>query len=116
MVSSRCSVAASAGESRDRTSASVASATASSSARRSAPAGVRSTRTTRRSPVSRVRTRRPPASRRSRWWVSVGALRYMPLGQLPVGHLGLLGQDPQDEPLLERSAVDGQALVEALAG
>ena len=38
------------------------------------------------------------------------------LGQLAVRRLRLLGQDPQEHPLLERAAVHGQPLVEPLAG
>src|SRR4051794_19872519 len=38
------------------------------------------------------------------------------LGQLPRGHLGLLRQDPQEDPLLQRSSALGEAVVEPLAG
>ena len=62
------------------------------------PSGVRSTCTTRRSPVSRVRVMRPSASMRSRWWVRVGPLTAHALGQLAVRQAAAPRRGPAAAP------------------
>ena len=105
-----------AGVSRARTSASVASATASSSARRSAPAGVRSTRTTRRSPVSRRAGEEAGRLQPVEVVGERGRADVHALGQLAVGRRGAPRTGSAGGATAGGPAVDGQALVEPLAG